>query len=229
MAGVPSLLVAIESRMGPVLRQRVSAEDVLQDVLLEAWRRRGSIIWRGERPLRSWLLTLVDHRLADLADHHAALKRGGPGITGGRGAREERAPTPPPAGRSPPEPWPQDHHAHNEPLSHLARSTTPSRIAAHREEADIMLRALDGVPEECREIVRLRLFDELPTSTIADRLGLGESAVRHRFRRGAAAYRQELQRHLGSRTHPSLDSLRSRVLDSASQGAEGRGEATGPC
>lgn len=192
-AGIASLLVAVEVRMGAALRQRTSPEDVLQDVLIDAWRSRDSATWRDVRAFRAWLLTLIDHRLADTADHFAARKRGGPGIGAPLGADQHEP-------GSADDPFRRADRARREDLDDLALSTTPSRIAAHREEAEIMLRALTSVPEECREVVRLRLFDELTTVAVAARLDLGESAVRHRFRRGAAVYRQELVRHLGSRT-----------------------------
>ena len=52
-----------------------------------------------------------------------------------------------------------------------------------------MEQALRSLPDEMRDVVRLRLFDDLPIAEIATSLGIGESAVRHRFRAGAEIYR----------------------------------------
>lgn len=161
------------------MKSRLPPEDVLQEVLLQAWRDRERIEWRGEQAFRSWLLTLIDHRLADAADYFNAQKRGGPGI----GALSESKDCVPPGE-----------------LTEAHITTTPSRLASYREQADLMRQALDAVPEDCREVVRLRLFDEMTSVTVAGRLGIGESAVRHRFRRGAAAYREALARMLASRS-----------------------------
>ena len=67
-------------------------------------------------------------------------------------------------------------------------STTPSRMADARERAEAMERSLEELPDDVREIVRLRLFEDLPIEDIAGTLGLGESAVRHRFRKGTELY-----------------------------------------
>ncbi len=176
--GPASLLVVIHSRMSDSLRQRLSPEDILQEVLLQAWRDHESVEWKGTQAFRSWLLTLIDHRLADAADYFNAIKRGGPGIGNHPGAGDDRK--------------------NDEPIPDPPVSTTPSRLASYREQGELMRRALDAVPDDCREVVRLRLFDEMPTATIAERLGIGESAVRHRFRRGATVYREALSRMLSS-------------------------------
>ena len=52
-----------------------------------------------------------------------------------------------------------------------------------------MEKALRSLPDDVRDVVRLRLFDDLPIGEIATSLGIGESAVRHRFRAGAEMYR----------------------------------------
>ncbi len=183
--GPASLLIVIESRMGAGLRGRTSPDDVLQDVLMEAWSSRTTFEWRGVQAFRSWLLTLIDRRLADAADYFAARKRGGAGIgvpTGG---------------------VPDGAGAHT--AVEGVVTTTPSRLAMYREQASVMNAALAQVPEDCREVVRLRLFDELQSGEIAARLDLGESAVRHRFRRGVEVYRKALERFFSSRA-PGADS-----------------------
>src|SRR5262245_58117053 len=76
-AGPASLLVVIESRMGRFLRERTSAEDILQDALLCAWRDRRECEWRGAKSFRSWLLSIIDNRLRDAMDYERAGKRGG--------------------------------------------------------------------------------------------------------------------------------------------------------
>jgi DNA-directed RNA polymerase specialized sigma24 family protein len=79
----------------------------------------------------------------------------------------------------------------------LLQSTTPSRIAAHRERSEVLREALASLPDELRDVVRLRLFEDLTCEQVAERLGLGVSAVKHRFRKGGALYRERLA-HLAS-------------------------------
>jgi len=179
-----SLLVVIESRMSRELRRLHTPEDILQEALLHAWRDRTRFEWRGLKSFRSWLLTLIDNRIREAADRSAALKRGGgreaiaiSTLAGGTASESGSA-----AGAA----WP-------------ARSTTPSRVAVFREQAAGMRTALAELPADVRDVVRLRLFEQLSIGDIAARLGLGESAVRHRFRQGAEMYHRRLRAALASR------------------------------
>jgi len=178
--GPASLLVVIESRMSEALRRAHAAEDILQDALLHAWRDRQSCEWRGLRSFRSWLLSIIDNRIREAADRLSAAKRGG-----GR----ETVPAFPamPSGASESAWGPVD-------------SSTPSRIAMFREQAQAIREALTQLPDELRDVVRLRLFDQLPLEEIAMRLSIGESAVRHRFRKGAELYERRLRALLASGT-----------------------------
>jgi RNA polymerase sigma-70 factor (ECF subfamily) len=179
--GPASLLVVVESRMGRVLRERMSPEDVWQEALLEAWRDRRRCEWRGAKAFRSWLLTIVDHRIANLTERESALKKGG-----GRS----------PLSLSPGADSESGDYGPREPLA----STTPSRLALHREQAGAMRSALEGLPDEFREVVRLRLFEQLSIDEIAGRLGIGASAVRHRFAKGSEIYERRLSAALTSRS-----------------------------
>jgi RNA polymerase sigma-70 factor (ECF subfamily) len=173
-----SLLVVIEQRMSALLRRTQTAEDIFQDALLQAWRDRHRFEWRGVKSFRSWLLAIIDHRIYDAVDRQVAAKRAGtvpvaslPAFDGTTTCAEPGFPS---------------------------GSTTPSRLAIYREQADVMGRALAGLPDDQREVVRLRLFEEASLEEIAARLGLGLSAVRHRFRKGSELYAKRLERALGS-------------------------------
>lgn len=176
-----SLLLVIERRMSMDLKNVHAAEDVLQEALLHAWRDRQQFEWRGIGSFRSWLLSIIDHRIRDAADRSSAAKRepGRPVVAlseFGAGATNSTAGQGFPAG-----------------------STTPSRIAMYREQAEVMRQALDALPEELREIVGLRLFEQCPLEEIAARLDLGVEGVRHRFRKGSELYVRRVRAALGSR------------------------------
>ena len=180
------LLVSIRHRLGVRLSQLFDAEDVLQEVLQRVWVQRHSIEWRGLAAFKSYLLTAANHRIRDLADHLNAQKRGGEktihsfSVLGGDT----------PEGVPYPGPW---------------LTTTPSRLAILREQADTIEAALASVDSDCREVVRLRLFEGESVSEIGTRIGLGSSGVRHRLRRGLHAYREALRKQLTSRTLRSLE------------------------
>ena len=173
-----SLLFLIERKLSGYLKTRVTPEDVWQHVQLIAWRDRKKCDWRGIRAYRRWILRVIDHQIVNLAEREAAEKR-----TGGQGAAAFQA------REDGPDPIPEA----------VARSTTPSRVASWRERASLIREALDAVPDDCREIVRLRLFEELSVEEVADRVGLGISATKHRFRKGFDTYHRLIKGLLGSR------------------------------
>lgn len=177
-----SLLVVIDRRMGAGVKDTETPEDILQEALLHAWRDRARFEWRGVASFRSWLLTIIDHRLQDVADRNSAVKRSAAGPTVPFSVLEDGGVT------SSAEP------------AFPAGSTTPSKLASYREQAAAMHTALDGLPEDLREVVRLRLFEQCPLEEIAHRLDLGVEGVRHRFRKGSEFYERRLRAALGSRS-----------------------------
>jgi RNA polymerase sigma factor (sigma-70 family) len=194
--GPASLLVVIESRMSAALRRQITPEDVLQDALLHAWRDRSQCEWRGLRSFRSWLLSIIDNRIREAADRLAAAKRGAGrealpiSVFSGGGSQGDSAMPIGPVG-----------------------STTPSRIAIFHEQAESMREALNGLPDELRAVVRLRLFEQLSIEEIAAKLSIGPAAVRHRFRKGAELYHQKLQPLLTSRVTMSASKPRPAELE----------------
>lgn len=198
--GPASILVVIDTRMSDRLKRHIAPEDVWQETLLHAWRDRIGFEWRGLKSFRSWLLTIIDNRLRDLSAHHSAQKRGGdaPPVafsvlerSGSQSTQESGYPGP-------------------------IGSTTPSRIAMYKEQAAAMEIALETLPEDLRCVVRFRLFEQLPVEEIAERLGIGVSAVRHRFRKGAEIYRRRLRAALASRSRAfSSESTNTNPADSS--------------
>lgn len=170
-----SIVALIDMRMSPALRQRIHAEDIWQETLLQAWRDRERFEWNGLKGFRCWLVQIAENRLRDAADREGALRRGGLAETAalriGGGSRE------PDGLRAFPEP---------------AGSSTPSRSAVLREQAEAMRTALSELPVEVREIVRLRVFEELTMPEVATRLGLTVAVARHRFRAGSELYSERL-------------------------------------
>lgn len=164
--GPASLLVVIQSRLGPSLRGRMDPEDILQESLVRAWRGHADAKFASPRAFRAWVLKIIDHSIKDALRSSGAIKRGGgrkhvaPGSWGSIAAPSSR---------------------------------TPSRLVRHREQAAAMSDAIERVPPDLREVVRLRLFNQLGLEQIASELGLTMTEVRSRLRRGADLYRRRLR------------------------------------
>lgn len=181
----PAMLLLIEGRMSKRLLVECSAEDIWQEALLHAWRGGETHEWQGLRAFRGWLLAIIENRIRDAADRVGAAKRGS-GSAAVAFSTLRRPPQGPQSGQGTP----------FDPS--LPRSTTPSRIATQREQAEAMRQALDALPEESREIVRLRVVDQMPIDAIATHLSIAPAAVRHRFRKGAERYAAALKRLMAS-------------------------------
>ncbi len=74
-AATPTALLFIRARLGPKLCEKVESVDVLQDAYLAAHRDFDGFTGTDEDAFLRWLCRIIDHRIRDLGDHFAALKR----------------------------------------------------------------------------------------------------------------------------------------------------------
>jgi RNA polymerase sigma factor (sigma-70 family) len=150
---------------------------IWQETLWCSWRDREQHAWHNLANWRAWLLSIAKNRVRDAARSAGREKRGG------------------------------DHQI--APFSLLADggsvsqmlppgSTTPSRVAGFRERARAMEQALQGLEPDLREVVHLRLFEEVPMREVATGLGLPLSTAKERLLRGVTKYRHRLRLLLGS-------------------------------
>ena len=101
-------------------------------------------------------------------------------------------------------------------------STTPSRVAGHRERATAMELALESLEPDLCTIVQLRLFEEVPMREIATQLSLPLSTAKERLLRGVTRYRRRLKQLLGNDSILGPASRDAAPADSALPGAAGR-------
>jgi RNA polymerase sigma-70 factor (ECF subfamily) len=172
-----SIFVVLGSWLGVRLRGQVSVEDIWQETLWCSWRDRDQHEWRNLSSWRTWLLSIAKNRVRDAARTAGREKRGGDHVTA-----------------------PFSSLADRESVSALLPpgSTTPSRVAGFRERARAMELALEGLEPELRDIVHLRLFEEVPMREVAEQLGLPLSTAKERLLRGVTRYRFRLRQILGS-------------------------------
>lgn len=153
------LLAYITRRLGPALRTRVEPDDILQEMTIDALRRVAELK-EAQRDPFGWLCQLAEHRLIDA--HRKLI-----------GAQKRSADRE--VGLDAP-----GNDTQHSPLAQLlaASFTTPSQ-AFSRNQREIELHcALEKLPEEGREALRLRYAENLPTKEIAERLGKSDVAVR---------------------------------------------------
>jgi RNA polymerase sigma factor (sigma-70 family) len=173
---IASIFVVIGSWLGPKLRAEISVEDVWQETLWCSWRDREQHAWLNLSAWRAWLLAIARNRVRDAARTAGREKRGGDHNTAPFSTLAER-----------------------DSVSALLPpgSTTPSRVAGFRERARAMERALESLDSDLREVVHLRLFEEVPMRDVARQLEVPLSTAKARLLRGVTCYRQRLRQLLG--------------------------------
>jgi RNA polymerase sigma-70 factor (ECF subfamily) len=157
---------------GPVAA-RVDASDVVQQTFLEAHQCFGQFLGHKEPELVAWLETILRHTVAKTIRDTLLQKRD---------VRRER-----PLQAV----FPVDPEA--EPQLDAGQST-PSYVAKRNEDADRLVRALQALPRDQQEAVKLRHLEGRSLADIARHLGRTEAATAGLIRRGLQALRKRLPR-----------------------------------
>lgn len=174
------LLAYIERQLGAALRRKVDPEDLYQEVSVEAVRSIASVNL-SERDPFGWLCQLAERRIIDAHRRYFdAQKRD--------------------AGREVPLGSPGGDSQHAALIDFLVASMTSASKAFSRNEREIKLyAALESLPIDQREAIRLRYVEGLPSKEIAERLGKTDGAVRVMLTRSL----NRLQQLLGDDPRPA--------------------------
>jgi RNA polymerase sigma-70 factor, ECF subfamily len=153
----PALMAFLNSRIGSHLAKKTEAEDILQDACLEACRSLDRAPLANWNPLH-WLFQICERKIIDAHRRHFASQK--------RDASREAS-------------IPGDSQAAGGLANLLAASMTTASEAFSRDQRQLrVLAALDTLPEEQREALRLRYLMGLPSKEIAQKLGKTDGAVR---------------------------------------------------
>ena len=169
MSRQPQLMAFIDRRLGPALRSKIELDDLFQEVSAEAVRSLGEVDL-SERDPFNWLCQVAERRIIDAhrrffgsqkrdAAREVSLNAGGGGASSSRPAL----------------------------INMLVASMTSASQAFSRNQKEIrLLAALEKLPAEHREALRLRYLEDMPSKQIADRLGKTDGAVRVMLTRSLA-------------------------------------------
>jgi RNA polymerase sigma-70 factor (ECF subfamily) len=153
----PQLLAYIERRLGEALRRKVEPLDVFQETAVAALHAWPGVNLGGRDPF-GWLCQVAEQRIIDAHRRFAARKR-----SADREVSLHQKPS----------------DASHDLIDLLAASlTTPSQALARNERQALLQEALNQLPPECRDVLRWRYVDGLPTKEIAERIGKTDGAVR---------------------------------------------------
>ncbi|MCA9117430.1 MAG: sigma-70 family RNA polymerase sigma factor [Planctomycetaceae bacterium] len=170
-----SLRQLIQLRLDRAVSRRVDASDVVQDVLLEASNRLGQFIEDGRMPFHLWLRQLAKDRMIDMHRRHRGAQR--------RSVDRERSLE---ASRQ------VDDSLRGMMVQLVDPELTPAAASLRRELEDRFLAALDQLPEDDRDILLMRHYEQLGNSEVAQALGLSEPAAGMRHLRALRRLRSML-------------------------------------
>jgi RNA polymerase sigma-70 factor, ECF subfamily len=178
----PQLLAFIEKQLSSALRRKVEPEDLLQEISAEAVRVVAQVDL-SERDPFSWLCQISERRIIDAHRRFFGAQKRDAGREvplqggGGGGGDDERSPL----------------------VDLLIVSMTSPSSAFSRNQGELLLlAALDKLPAEQRDALRMRYVEGLPSKEIADRMQKTDGAIRVMLTRSL----KRLQELLGPEAAP---------------------------
>ncbi len=173
------LAAYIERELGTALRRKIEVDDILQEVSIEAVRALPSIDFR-EWEVFSWLCQIAERRIIDAHRHHFGAQK-----------RDAGREVPLAGGGSDPQ------HAGIIALLAVSMTTATEALSRNQKELNLLV-ALEKLPQEQREALRLRYVEGLPSKEIATKLGKSDGAIRVLLTRSLG----QLQKLLGPEDAP---------------------------
>jgi len=158
---LPGLREFVRSRMSPLLRTKLTTEDLLQSSCRELLAAIPEVEYRGADAYRGWLFTAVLNKVKKSERDLRAARRD---------PRRERPLDAAPSGAMP-----------------TAGAGTPLQAAVGKEREERLQAAIAELPEDFREVLSLARLAQLPRAEIAQRMGRSEAAVRSLLTRALQA------------------------------------------
>ncbi len=152
----------INVRMGPLLDARLTADDVLQETLLQAHGSLTDFHDQGKGSFQRWIFSVAENRLKDLHKYHAAQKR-----------------------------HPEHEGAGNFDVIR-ALGPSPSSSARRRELVERLSTRIARLPDALREVLVLRAIEERTFKEIAHVTGKPAATVQGLFARALKVLQDEL-------------------------------------
>ena len=167
------LLLLARMQIGRQLQGKLDTEDLIQEASVAAYR--GIRRFRGttEVEFRAWLRQILATILANQVRRYQGTLR--------RDPRLERA-------------LQNDLDCSSRAIDRalIAAHSTPSQLAARREQAVQLANALGNLPDDYRQVIVLRQLEELSFAEVAVRMGRTEHSVKNLWVRALTRMRREM-------------------------------------
>ncbi len=172
----PQLLAFIDRRLGAALRRKIEPDDLFQETSAEAIRSIGEVDLADRDPF-NWLCQVAERRIIDAHRRFFGSQKRDAGREVSLNAGGSTSDTSRPGL-----------------INLLVASMTSASQAFSRDQRQMkLLAALEKLPEDHREALRLRYLENLPSKDIAEKLGKSDGAVRVMLTRSLAKLQQILE------------------------------------
>ena len=168
----PYLLVLARGQIPTSLQGRIEASDIVQETLLEAFRKQSDFRGSNAQTLAGWLRSLLNFNLIDAVRRHSRQSRDV--------AREIRAP------RS------MEESALGLEGLLIADQSTPSHHFATEQRSIQLATAIEALPATQRDAILMRYTQAMPIAEIAAAMDKSTVAVAGLLKRGLANLRESL-------------------------------------
>jgi RNA polymerase sigma-70 factor, ECF subfamily len=175
------LMAFIERQLGQALRRKVEPDDVFQETSAEAVRALPTTEL-GDRDPFSWLCQIAERRIVDLHRRYFDAQK-----------RDAGREVPLGAGGS------ADTSAPNLAQVLAASITSPSAAFSRQVREQRLESALQALPDDQREALRLRYQFDMPSKEIAEKLGKTDAAIRVMLTRSLKKLQQMLGEEISAK------------------------------
>jgi RNA polymerase sigma-70 factor, ECF subfamily len=165
----------IDLRLDPALAGRIDASDIVQDVLLEASRRLADYLKNPLMPFHLWLRHIAQDHIIDAHRRHRLAQR--------RSLDKEQ---PLHLGKL------GDQSSLDLAAQLFDQELTPASAAIRHELQHRLETAVNALPDDDREIIVMRHFEQMTNQEVAGILGLTEAAASMRYLRALRRMRAAL-------------------------------------
>lgn len=146
--------------------------DVVQQTLLEAWKGWDQLKSQDERPRIAWLRQILAHQIARFVRHHEGVQK--------RDLSRELS-LEQTVGNS------LEQSAQRLEGLLVAQGPSPSQAVMALEQQERLAQVLELLPEDYRQVILLRNFEDLAHDEIAKQMNRSEAAIRMLWLRALAA------------------------------------------
>ena len=164
-----TLRARIERWLSAPIRRKVSVSDVLQEARLVALRRLLDFQPRSDDAVRAWLARIAELKAREVVKRYAVAGKRASGREVTRDARPATA-------------------------QFLARDPSPSQAAITAEDLALARRALEALPADHRDVLRLVREEGLTLREAGERMGRSREAAKKLYGRAAARFTLVVER-----------------------------------